>query len=403
MGKRIFKATGWSGRGQRGVMIFLTAGIMALLALPTPAATDREPIDEIHLIFESDIETGGSSSEVEVTTEDDEYSVEGVEVVNASGDWAGGVRPRLEIYLCAEDRYYFSDTTEEMFEFSGDDAEYVSAKKRERGTELVLTVRLKALDREDLSVDGVRWNKRSGAATWEENPAARGYEVRLYRGNDLVTSLTLRSSSETSCYFFSQMKESGNYYFEVCAIGSGSQRGEWETSNEWSLSASGINAVRGNDSSDQDEKELISPSTSSKPQAGYYSDEEFDPEAEYEDREQVDNGPGATSKEGSGKSSDSEKEPVIATREGEITQSTRYYWNEDEKGWWFHLSDGSWLKNTWAKIDGVWYCFDETGYLRYGWIFSGGNWYYCGDDGGMLINARTPDGYFVGGDGVWIQ
>ena len=54
-------------------------------------------------------------------------------------------------------------------------------------------------------------------------------------------------------------------------------------------------------------------------------------------------------------------------------------------------------------IDGKWYCFDGNGYLRYGWIASGGKWYYCGEDGEMVINAQTPDGYYVGGDGAWIQ
>ncbi len=32
-----------------------------------------------------------------------------------------------------------------------------------------------------------------------------------------------------------------------------------------------------------------------------------------------------------------------------------------------------------------------------------GNWYYLGPDGVMLTNTKTPDGYRVGADGVWIQ
>ena len=54
-------------------------------------------------------------------------------------------------------------------------------------------------------------------------------------------------------------------------------------------------------------------------------------------------------------------------------------------------------------VDGQWYCFDQGGYVRHGWILSGDKWYYCQENGAMLVNARTPDGHFVGGDGVWIQ
>lgn len=365
------------------------------------AAREEEPIEEIHLNFESEIETGGSSSEVEVTTDDNEYSVEGVEVLNASGDWAGGVRPKLEIYLCAEDGYYFAGTEEDLFHFSGEDAEYVSARKRERSTELYLTVRLEALDREDLDVDEVRWDKENKAATWEENPGVRGYEVRLYRGNTQIASATLRSSSDTSYRFSSQMRQAGTYYFEVRAIGSGSSRGDWEASNKWNLSSSGIDGA-GEDDAEADRKELVSPSTSSKPQAGYYSDEEFDPDKEYWDDEDSEEESGQQSRK-STKTAKSGGKTVIATREGELVTNADDCWREDQKGWWFCLEDEGWLSGTWAKIDGAWYCFDEEGYLRYGWIFSGDQWYYCAENGAMLVNARTPDGYFVGGDGAWIR
>lgn len=360
------------------------------------AARDGEPIEEVSLIFESQIETGGSNSEVDVETEDSKYSVEGVEVLNASGDWAGGVRPKLEIFLYAEDGYYFDDTGEDLFSFSGEDVEYVSARKREKGTELYLTVRLGALDEENLSVDGVRWDKQKMAAEWEENPEARGYEVRLFKGSDEVAFVTLRSSSETFYRFSGQMKQGGNYYFEVRAIGSGSSRGEWEASKRWNPEAD----EEPDSSSDEGGKEMVSPSTSSKPQAGYYSDEEFDPDNEYDDE---DGGSGRSSGRKSTKTASSSKKQAIATREGELTSNASERWMEDQKGWWFCLGDGSWLFGTWAKIDGSWYCFDDAGYLRHGWIESGKEWYYCGENGAMLVNARTPDGYFVGGDGVWIR
>lgn len=69
--------------------------------------------------------------------------------------------------------------------------------------------------------------------------------------------------------------------------------------------------------------------------------------------------------------------------------------NEDalpRKNEWFCYDDGTWvyldgegytLQSTWAEIDGKWYYFDE----------------YCY----MLADTTTPDGYYVGSDGAWVQ
>ena len=67
------------------------------------------------------------------------------------------------------------------------------------------------------------------------------------------------------------------------------------------------------------------------------------------------------------------------------------------------VAGGGYPVNRWEQIDGKWYCFGEDRYLRYGWINWNGKWYYTGSDGAMLVNCRTPDNYYVGGDGAWIQ
>nr|WP_241414894.1 hypothetical protein [Clostridium beijerinckii] len=37
------------------------------------------------------------------------------------------------------------------------------------------------------------------------------------------------------------------------------------------------------------------------------------------------------------------------------------------------------------------------------WVWVDGKSYYFGDLGGMYANCYTPDGYWVGSDGAWIQ
>lgn len=408
---------------------FLALGIALAAGGTALADEDREAIDSISLSFDSEITTGSSSCEVDVDTEDDEYSVGGVEVLNASGVWAGGARPKLEIYLYADEDYYFSSAKESMFHFYGEDVEFVSAKRQEDNSELVLVVKLDALDEEDLDIDDVSWDTSSGTARWERVPDAMGYEVRLYRGSTLVGTETIRSSSDTSYNFSGLMKQSGSYYFKVRAVGSGSAKGEWTTSGKLRVSSSGELGASEYDEDDEDDKEYNPSNTSSTPQEGDYSDEDFydddddddwddddddddDWDDDDDDDDDSDDGPGSSSSSSSSSSSKSSSsksrskasdEDGISVYERAVTTGSRDIWQQDQYGWWLQMEDDTYPTNAWVLVDGQWYCFNESGYLRYGWILSDGKWYYCESSGAMLVNARTPDGNYVGGDGAWIE
>lgn len=58
-------------------------------------------------------------------------------------------------------------------------------------------------------------------------------------------------------------------------------------------------------------------------------------------------------------------------------------WEKDNVGWWYKHKDGSYPKAGWEQIEGKYYYFDENGY--------------------MLHDSITPDGYVVGTDGAWIE
>ena len=75
-----------------------------------------------------------------------------------------------------------------------------------------------------------------------------------------------------------------------------------------------------------------------------------------------------------------------------FSQTAFAAWERDDKGWWWKNADGSWPQEEWKKIDGKWYYFHQDGYMAYyTWIGD----YYVGDDGAMLTNSITPDGYHV--------
>lgn len=157
---------------------------------------------------------------------------------------------------------------------------------------------------------------------------------------------------------------------------------------------------------------------------------------------------------------DSEKGIITGGGNGNQTSSS---WVRDEKGWWFRYADGSYPKGSsgggaggaltantyqWERINGSWWAFDANGYLVIGWLLDqngrwyhvdenrgmttgwfldlrDGKWYYLNPETGamavgwrlidgkwyyldpassaMLRNTTTPDGYYVGEDGSYIE
>ena len=99
-------------------------------------------------------------------------------------------------------------------------------------------------------------------------------------------------------------------------------------------------------------------------------------------------------------------------------------WRKDDRGWWYHLSNGAYPISSWLKIKNNWYYMDGSGYMQTGWLKYDGGWYYLdvnnGDmkvgwvkinnewyylnptNGGRLdTNTITPDGYYVDTNGVY--
>lgn len=64
-------------------------------------------------------------------------------------------------------------------------------------------------------------------------------------------------------------------------------------------------------------------------------------------------------------------------------QEKQQGWKYDNFGWWYVNEDGTYLVNQWIAI--------------------GGKFYYFGEDGYMLAGTRTPDGYYVGSNGEWVE
>jgi len=68
----------------------------------------------------------------------------------------------------------------------------------------------------------------------------------------------------------------------------------------------------------------------------------------------------------------------------------------------YYLKSNTEMAYKWIQLDNSWYYFDGFNGMVTGWHKDVGKWYYLGNDGKMLANTTTPDGYTVGSDGALI-
>lgn len=120
--------------------------------------------------------------------------------------------------------------------------------------------------------------------------------------------------------------------------------------------------------------------------------------------------------------------------------SNNGHWIQNQKGWWYSYSNGSYPASCWKRINNAWYYFnwegymvtgwqhidgqwyylnssgamttgwqlinnqwyytDDSGVMQTGWKFINNHWYYMDGSGVMYANTTTPDGYYVDSSGA---
>ena len=76
-----------------------------------------------------------------------------------------------------------------------------------------------------------------------------------------------------------------------------------------------------------------------------------------------------------------------------------YMLGDGWRGFHYFRSDGR-MAVGWQQIGEEWYYFREDGSRYHGWLCWQGDWYYL-NDGRMLADTMTPDGYQVDAQGIW--
>ena len=86
------------------------------------------------------------------------------------------------------------------------------------------------------------------------------------------------------------------------------------------------------------------------------------------------------------KSGDSLSTDNNAENELEVQAATNR-WVRSGNRWWYCHRDGSYTKDDWEAIHGVWYYFDQSGWIVTGWLKKPEGWYYLNPSTGAMATG----------------
>ncbi len=331
--------------------VFLTG-----LCLPSYGAT-REKITSVKLTVacSQKPEAGKDIGTVTVTPSGTKVTVSEPAVYDETDDpdiWTRGETPLIKVTLAAADADKDMFTTSTKVTVSGFHSEVKTKRVRDNGDSLYVEIRLRKVAGDLEEVEDWYWDGR--IARWSEVDAADKYEIRLYRGNTLVTTVT---TVQRRYDFYPYMDRSGDYSFRVRGLDtSGGEQGPWtEKSEEYYMNASDVYKGSGGTSvSGQNGRGWVQDSRGWR----YYS---------------------------------SNNRPV---------QSSWIYVDNN----WFHLAADSYMDTGWIYVDDNWFYLNPVsdgtrGAMKTGPIFVDNNWFYLnpvsdGTRGAMKTGwIRLSDGW----------
>ena len=239
--------------------------------------------------------------------------------------------------------------------------DFVSAKRQGSG-KLLVTVKTDPAKGDLEEPEEAYWSSgkytssKFGYADWEKVEDA-AYDVYLYRGSKTIKKVT---DLHTSSYnFYPYMTSEGTYTFRVRAVPADSSVSKYAKKSDWVTS-----------------DEL-------------YEDEVSD---------------------GSGQDKDDKNDwEDWYDRDGWDNVGNQVGWIERSGRWRFRYPDGTYIRDSWGKISGVWYLFDGNGDMLTGWQLRSGIYYYMDTSGAMRTGWLLDKNvwYFLKDDGAmavgWIQ
>lgn len=310
------------------------------------------------------------------------YTVDDVDWVSSSATdrvLAVGDEPKMVVTLrstgyVAGDREYIFRGGYSSSNVNVKGGTFVSARVRDGGDTLEVTVRLRGIKGSFPTPTIAEWiNNSLGQARWgyedsEDRKGASGfYDVYLFRGNSIVTKL--ESYEGTSCNFYPYMAKEGTYSYKVRAVAGTDAQRKYGSKSDWTQS-----------------------------------------DEIYVDKQHVSDGSGQNGQPG--------------VNNGQVG------WIQQNGTWYYRYPDGTYQRDSWAKVNDKWYLFDsnakmltgwqnkngryyfmdQSGAMQTGWLQNGGKWYYLntdptGQEGMMMTGWIQVNGqaYYLDGSGVMVE
>ena len=313
-----------------------------ILALPLPVQA-QEKINSVSVRIESEDFDEWGRPELTASTKSGHYTVGNIESAYEHFDSStpGTYEEDTDIYvieLYADDGYYFNITKADKIHITGLGADFIKASRQNNGSDLILTVRLKNLERFVGEIEDAKWDQQ-GFASWDEAFGAQSYMLDFY--NEKGRSKRVETCG-TTYDFRPFMQRPGDYSYRVRPLSSTRESGDW-------IEAGSITI---NEAAAENNRQMF----------------QIEKEVSYKDG--------------------------IVVPSNEIVVYKNIGWQESEDGRrWYRNQDASYPQNMWMQDNDAWYYFGSDGYCKAGeYLTYGGYSYYFNEDGKMITNAKAPDG-----------
>lgn len=313
-----------------------------ILALPLPVQA-QEKINSVSVRIESEDFDEWGRPELTASTKSGHYTVGNIESAYEHFDSStpGTYEEDTDIYvieLYADDGYYFNITKADKIHITGLGADFIKASRQNNGSDLILTVRLKNLERFVGEIEDAKWDQQ-GFASWDEAFGAQSYMLDFY--NEKGRSKRVETCG-TTYDFRPFMQRPGDYSYRVRPLSSTRESGDW-------IEAGSITI---NEAAAENNRQMF----------------QIEKEVSYKDG--------------------------IVVPSNEIVVYKNIGWQESEDGRrWYRNQDASYPQNMWMQDNDAWYYFGGDGYCKAGeYLTYGGYSYYFNEDGKMITNAKAPDG-----------
>ncbi|MBE5972477.1 MAG: N-acetylmuramoyl-L-alanine amidase family protein [Lachnoclostridium sp.] len=350
-------------KAKKSTKIFVAAALMAAMAAqPVMAATTISSVSvKLNIDLQDgddlpDLDIGHTDSDSKDTLEvmipsNNKYDIVDAEWSKEVDEAELGKTYKLKITLEAEDDYAFkSSYAASKVTVKG--GSFVSARRND-ADQLVITVKTNEVEGVLAEPDDPRWlsenfnNEKFGYAKWDSVDNA-AYQIQLLRNEKVVHRVSDWKS--TSYDFYPYMTKEGDYQFRVRAVPKNDDVKSYASGSEW-----------------------------------IYSDEM------YVDDDEVSDGTGQ------GQQQDTPAGVTGSTSSGIIQVG----WIKNDGKWYFRYPDGSYLRDSWGKIDNKWYLFNNAGVMLTGWQKVNNVWYYLNASGDMFTGWLKDNNtwYYLNPDG----